>query len=74
MLLNRLVRWMIVLVCWGSLSGCAKKSTPPAAKQEPTKTAAEYKAEADKQIDEKNASQELDKLEQSIDEEASQTQ
>jgi hypothetical protein len=52
--------------------GCAKKTTPPAAKQEPTKTAAEYKAEADKQINEQNASQELQKLEQSIDQEATQ--
>ena len=63
MLLNKLVRWIVVLVCVGSVYGCARK---PAAQQEPTKTAAQYKAEAEKQIDEKNASQELSKLEQEV--------
>ena len=69
---NRLVAWIVAMVCVLSMWGCAKKTTPPAAKQEPTKTAAEYKAEADKQINEQNASQELQKLEQSIDQESSQ--
>ena len=67
MLSNKLVRWIIVMICILSVYGCSRK---PAAQQEPTKTAAEYKAEADKQIDEKNASAELQKLEQSIDQDA----
>jgi sugar phosphate permease len=49
-------------------TGCAKKSPP----QEPTKTAAEYKAEADKQIQQENADAELSKLQQSVDAEAAQ--
>ena len=63
MLWNKLVRWIVVLVCVWSVYGCARK---PAVQQEPTKTAAQYKAEADKQIDEKNMSQELSKLEQEV--------
>ncbi len=54
------------MVCVLSVYGCSKKVTPPAAQQEPTKTAAQYKAEADKQINEQNASQELAKLEQEV--------
>jgi len=64
MLSNKLVRWIVVIVCVLSVYGCSRK--PPAAQQEPTKTAAQYKAEAEKQIDEKNASQELSKLEQEV--------
>ena len=66
MLWNKVVRWIVVMVCVLSAYGCSRKPTPPAAQQEPTKTAAQYKAEADKQIDEKNASQELSKLEQEV--------
>ena len=74
MLLNRLMRWVVALVCVASLWGCAKKSAPPAVPaEEPAKTAAEYKAEADKQIDDKNAEAELQRLEQSIDAEATET-
>ncbi len=69
---NTLVRWVVALVCVLSLWGCAKKSTAPAPQAQQTKTAAEYKAEADKQITEQNASEELSKLEQSIDQEAAQ--
>jgi hypothetical protein len=65
---NTLVRWVAALVCVLGIWGCAKKAPAP----RPTKTAADYKAEADKQITEQNASQELDKLEQSINEEANQ--
>jgi hypothetical protein len=66
MLSNTLVRWIVVVVCVLSLYGCSKKPASSSAPSEPTKTAAEYKAEADKQIDEKNASQELAKLEQEV--------
>jgi hypothetical protein len=64
MLRNKLARWVVAMVCVAGICGCAKKSEPPA------KTAAEYKAEADKQIDEKNADAELQKLEQSINQDA----
>lgn len=59
---------MAVTLCLLFVTGCAKKSQPP----EQTKTAAEYKAEADKEIKQENADQELDKLEKSITEEAAQ--
>ncbi len=66
MLSNRLVGWIIVMICVLSFYGCSKKPAPSAAPSEPTKTAAQYKAEADKQINEQNASQELSKLEQEV--------
>lgn len=56
---------MLSLLC---ATGCAKKSKPPAPAQE--KTAAEYKAEADKQITQENAPSELDKLQQDINKDA----
>lgn len=69
---NTLVRWVIVVVCVLAVFGCSRKSNQPAAQQEPTKTAAEYKAEADKQINEQNMSQELSKLEQEVSADANQ--
>ncbi len=66
MLLNKLTRWVMAMVCVAGLCGCAKKSEPPA------KTDAQYKAEAEQQINEKNADAELQKLEQSIGQEAAQ--
>jgi hypothetical protein len=53
------------MVCVVSICGCARKPAPTA-REEPTKTVAEYKAEADKQITEQNASDELQKLEQAV--------
>jgi len=55
-----------VMVCILSVCGCSKKPDSSGAPAEPTKTAAQYKAEADKQITEQNASQELSKLEQEV--------
>lgn len=60
--------WIAIALCLVCVAGCAKKSAPP----EKTKTAAEYKAEAEKQITQENADQELKKLEQSVDQEAAQ--
>jgi predicted small lipoprotein YifL len=68
MVSNTLVKWLVVMVCCLCLWGCSKK--PPA--EPPTKTAADYKAEADKQITEQNASQELAKLEQEVNADAQQ--
>jgi predicted small lipoprotein YifL len=70
MLLNKLTRWLMAMVCVASLCGCAKKSGT--AQQPPAKTDAQYKAEAEQQITEKNADAELQKLEQSINQEAAQ--
>jgi hypothetical protein len=67
-----------VALCLACVTGCAKKQPPapktPAPAQEQTKTAAQYKAEADKEITQENANQELDKLEKSVDEDAAQEQ
>ena len=63
---------LVVMLCFVGLVGCGKTSNEPAPAPEQTKTAAEYQAEADKEITEENMSDELDKLEQSIDEEAAQ--
>jgi len=63
-----------VTLCILCVTGCAKKSQPPAPAPEQTKSAAEYKAEAEKEIKDENASAELDKLQQSIDTEAAQEQ
>jgi len=70
--MSRMIVAMCVAVtlCLVFVTGCAKKSQPP----EQTKTAAEYKAEADKQITQENASKELDNLEKSIAEESAQEQ
>ncbi len=82
MLSNRLIRWAVVLVCILGVYGCSKKTTTPpppgptdsgAAAQEVTKTEAEYKAEADKQITEQNAGDELKKLEQEVNADADQS-
>ncbi len=65
MIITACIAVMLSLLC---VTGCAKKTQqPPAA---PEKTAAEYKAEADKEINDENASAELQKLQQSIDQEA----
>ena len=66
MLSNTLVRWVVAGVCLLGIYGCARKSNSPSAPPEETKTAAEYKAEAEKQITEENMSQELNKLEQEV--------
>ncbi len=70
MLLKTIATWLIVIVCLVGFSGCGESSNEPSAQQEQTKTAAEYKAEAEKEITEENAEAELQKLEQSIEQEA----
>ncbi len=61
--------WIVVLVSL-SLAGCG--SNEPSAPAEPTKTEAEYKAEADKEITTENVDAELDKLEQEVNQDAGQ--
>ncbi|MBN2129690.1 MAG: hypothetical protein JW741_09345 [Sedimentisphaerales bacterium] len=67
MLRKIVVVWIVALVSL-SLAGCG--SNEPETPAEPAKTEAEYKAEADKEITTENAEAELDKLEQSVDQDA----
>jgi hypothetical protein len=67
---NTLIVGMIVAVCLWCVGGCDKQTQAPAPEQ--TKTAAEYKAEAEKEITAENADAELAKLEQAIEQEAAQ--
>jgi predicted small lipoprotein YifL len=70
---KKLVRWLVVMVCVLGIYGCSRKpENPPATQSATTKTAAEYKAEAEKQINEQNADEELKKLEQEVSAEANQ--
>lgn len=72
MLRNTIISVVVGILCMAILAGCSKKQepTPAPAPQEQTKTAAEYKTEADKQITEQNVNQELDKIEQEVSAEA----
>ncbi len=65
---------IIAVVLLFSISGCKKESKSPVAGEETVKTAAEYDAEAKKEINEQNMNQELDKLDQELAQEAAQTQ
>jgi hypothetical protein len=56
-----MVTWVVAILFVVIVGGCSKE--PPAPQPEPVKTAAEYKAEADKQITEQNMNQELAKIE-----------
>ena len=64
-MLRRIVSiWILVVLCFLILTGCADDGPEAAPAPEQTKTAAEYQAEAEKEITEDNAAAELDKLEQ----------
>jgi len=63
---------LVVMLCVVGLAGCRKASEEPPPAPEQTKTAAEYEAEAEKEITEENMADELDKLEEAIEEEAAQ--
>lgn len=63
--------WIVVLYLL-SLAGCSESKQQAAPQADETKTAAEYKAEADKEITEENVADELDKLEEEIEQEAGQ--
>ena len=57
-----------------STSGCKKHSSEPQLEQEEVKTAAEYEADAKKEINKENMAQELDKLEKELQQETNQKQ
>jgi len=50
------------------LNGCKKRPSEPAPGEGPVKTLAEYKAEAEEEITEKNLEEELARLEKEIEE------
>ncbi|MBP7053863.1 MAG: hypothetical protein KBE65_22855 [Phycisphaerae bacterium] len=70
MLRNVFVTIVVGILSVGVLVGCSKKADQPPVQQEQTKTAAEYKADADKQITEENVDAELAKLEKDLDADA----
>ena len=74
MLRSILVLAVTIVVLLFSVNGCKKKSKGPETTEETAKTSADYKAEAKKDINEKNMEQELDKLEQELNKEAEQIQ
>jgi len=69
-----LVLAVTTVVLLFSVSGCKKASRGPEAGEEEVKTAAEYEAEAKKEINKENMNQELDKIEQELAQEPNQPQ
>jgi len=70
MLRKAMISVVVAILCIGILGGCSKEKEPATVPEEPVKTAAEYKVEADKEITEQNMDQELDKLEKEVGAEA----
>ncbi len=68
-MLHKTLVILLIILAIIVLSGC-KKSPSPTAQQETQKTAAEYKAEAKKEITKDNKAGELDKIEKEMQEEA----
>jgi len=62
------------ILCLSLLSGCKGSSTDTQTEQEAVKTEAEYKAEADKEINKDNMAEELDKIEKAMEQESAQEQ
>ena len=56
---------IVSMVCFFVL-GCCKKKTEPEPGQEVLKSAAEYKAEAEREITEENMKAELEKIEKEL--------
>lgn len=73
MVTKMIVRWAAVILCVLVFSGCEKKEQTPAPQEPPAKTEAQYKAEAEKEITEQNVDQELNKLEQEVNTDATAT-
>jgi len=62
------------ILCLSLLSGCKGSSSESQAEQEAAKTEAQYKAEAEKEINKDNMAEELDKIEKAMAQEAAQEQ
>ncbi|MFC1739817.1 hypothetical protein ACFL1G_12335 [Planctomycetota bacterium] len=69
---NILIIMAILFICFGTLTGCKKKSEPSA--EDVVKTAEEYKAQAEEEITAENMEAELEKLEKEINTELQQEQ
>jgi len=72
MSLKTLVKTVVMLLCLMIVTGCKPQASTPNT-QEEVKTAAEYKAEAEKEITAENMDKELASLEQAVEAEAAQT-
>jgi len=62
------------ILCFSLLSGCKGSSSDTQSEQEAVKTEAEYKAEAEKEVNKDNMAEELDKIEKAMEQEAAQEQ
>ena len=62
------------ILCLSLLSGCKDSSSDTQSEQEAVKTEAEYKAEAEKEVNKDNMAEELDKIEKTVEQEAAQEQ
>lgn len=72
-----MLRRLLVLIALATitalcLSGCKKTSSETETEQDVVKTEAEYKAEAEKEINEDNMAEELEKIERAMEQEAGQ--
>lgn len=66
-MLKKLLAISVLALLMVSLIGCKKTTGGKVGSEPASKSVAEYKAEADSQINKDNMSSELDKLEKSID-------
>ena len=64
--------FVIAILCISYMGGCKKTSSETEAQQDVVKTEAEYKAEAEKEINEDNMAAELEKIERAMEQEAGQ--
>ena len=60
------------ILCISYMGGCKKTSRETEAGQDVVKTEAEYRAEAEKEINEDNMAEELEKIEKAMQQEAGQ--
>ena len=74
MLRKILVIVVVMAVSVFYLGGCKKRSSESESGREVTGTLAEYKAEAEEQIDKENMGEELEKIEKALEQEISQEQ
>ncbi len=64
--------FVIAILCLSYMGGCKKTSSETENELDVVKTEAEYKAEAEKEINEDNMAAELEKIERAMEQEAGQ--
>lgn len=69
-MLRKVVLIIAIAAIVFSVSGCKRSSEEGVLGEEEVKSAAEYEAEAEKEIDEENMAEELDRIEQEMEAEA----